>query len=124
MRKLALLLNSLLLALMVFIWFKAYPIGSFLDLNTLGMVLILTIFTFFSLLNLIAIYKCNQIYKGRKNIHILAFVFTLITSYLIVTFWGTMIHSIIYSQEYLRLIGVVIVSVVPVLNILLIVKCK
>ena len=127
MRKLALLLNSLVLTWMLVLWVEAYPIGSLLDLNTAVVVIILTTITCSSLFNLIAIYKCNQKYKGWENIKMVAFVFTIITLYFIFLFWWGFIDSFIHLQEDLNtylLIKVVIVSIASFLNIFLIFKCK
>ena len=126
MRKLALLLNSLLLGLTVYHWFYLwfYVLTSPYkpSLTDAGMLMLITPFLLFSLFNLIAIYKCKQIYKGRKIIRTLAIVFTLIIIFISIYIFYSEINS---QKDYIyALVEAGIISVLPVLNLFVINKCK
>ena len=121
MRKLALLLNSLSLSLLVFSFFYFLIVG-YGDLHYVAMSIATTPFLLFSLFNLIAIYKCKQIYKGRNTIQTLAVVFTLIIFIFVYLFWSKLFNS--HKDDIYVLVVAGIISVLPFLNLFVLYKCK
>ena len=110
MRKLALLLNSLSLSLLVFSFFYFLIVGDG-DLHYVAISIATTPFLLFSLFNLIAVYTCNRIQT-------LAIVSNFIIFIFISLYW-------IKPIDNTYVLGIAsIISVLPFLNLFVLYKCK